>query len=148
MTTEQIHEAAEGTNSQRPSATDKRISLRFKASEWAIIAGDIQVADVSINAYFRQLALESPVPRKARKRPGAESAKIYAQFLGQLGKIGSNLNQLARQANVAMRLRDPTLMPSYEAIIAVLEEYAALTKALRQELKKQSKGKGDHQHDY
>lgn len=148
MTEQQTRHAFEGTLSKESSTKDQRVSLRFKASEWAIIANDIKAANVSVNAYFRQLALEAPVPRKVRKQAGAESAKIYAKFLGQLGKIGSNINQLARQANVAVKLGDMTLMPSYESVIVALEEYAALTKTLRLELKAHQKGQDHSQHDH
>jgi len=118
---------------------DKKVSLRFKHSEWIIIAGDIATAAVSINAYFRQLALEAPVPRKAhsrvRGREAGENAKIYAKFLGEINKIGSNINQLTRQANTAVKLEDAGLMPHDDAFLEALITFGEMADELRRVLK-------------
>ena len=47
--------------------------------------------------FLRKKALGSAGPR-SRRRPHPDKQEL-AQILGQLGKIGSNLNQLAKRAN-------------------------------------------------
>ena len=53
---------------------------------------------------MRALALGNPGPR-ARRRPPIEREKL-ARLLGELGKIGSNINQLAYAFNGRGRLPD------------------------------------------
>ena len=119
---------------------DKTVTLRFKHSEWIIIAGDIAKADLSINAYFRLLALEAPVPRQTRRRGGGAQAKIYAKFLGEINKIGSNINQLTRQANTAVKLGDAALMPHDDAFLEALFVVGEMADELRRTLKEHAAG--------
>ena len=124
-------------------SVDVIVSLRFKAEEIAIINEDVAASGLSRNAYFRQLALESPVPRKARQRASGEHARVYSQFLGQLGKIGSNLNQLVRQLNVARKVGDPTIAPSNQELLHVVHEVLDVLQASAQELRESMAGKRD-----
>ena len=110
-----IMEKAQPTQ-QVETTADRRITLRFKSSEWAIIESDIAATGLNRNAYFRELALDAPVPRKTRQRAGGEGVKITAKFIGQLGKVGSNLNQLAKQANIACKSGEWATMPSVNTI--------------------------------
>lgn len=134
----------EQTFTQQDSHTsaDVIISLRFKASEWAIIHEDVKRSGLSRNAYFRQLALESPVPRQARKKPLGEHARVYSQWLGQLGKIGSNLNQLIRQLNVARKVGDPSMAPSNQELLKTVHEVMDVLQASAQELRESITPKG------
>lgn len=121
------------------SKDDYIFSLRFKADEWVIISEDIKASGLpSKNAYFRQLALESPVPRKRHLVPSIDDgiSKIYGAFLGQLGKVGSNLNQLTRQVNIAMKSGDKGLMPKDAELSSVLAELIEFVEDFRAELKK------------
>ncbi len=118
---EQHRPAADITEKAQPTqqvetTADRRITLRFKSSEWSIIESDIEATGLSTNAYFRELALDAPVPRKTRQRTGGESTKITAKFIGQLGKVGSNLNQLAKQANIACRSGEWATMPAVNTV--------------------------------
>lgn len=107
---------AEGTQSEHPPY--RRVTLRFKWEEWAQIEQDIDTAGVSMNEYFRQLAVDAPVPRKKHRVPANDDAKVVRQFVGQMGKIGSNLNQLAYLANAGHLRSDETMKPSHAAIAA------------------------------
>ena len=121
------------------SKDDYIFSLRFKADEWAIISEDIKASGLpSKNAYFRQLALDSPMPRKRHLVPSADDgvSQIYGAFLGQLGKVGSNLNQLTRQVNIAVKTGDQRLMPKDVEFSTVLADLTEVIKDLREELKK------------
>lgn len=111
---------AEGTQSEQPP--DRRVTLRFKALEWAQIEQDITASGMSMNEYFRQLAVDAPVPRKKHRVPANDDAKVVRQFVGQMGKIGSNLNQLAYLANAGHLRSDETMKPSHAAIAASCKE--------------------------
>lgn len=66
------------------------------ASHAAYMAAAAQ-AGLSLGAYFRALADSTPGPRAVR-RPPVERAEL-ARLLGELGKLGSNVNQIARAVN-------------------------------------------------
>ena len=132
LTTVRSPETAEST--AKPQA-DRRITLRFKRSEWAIIESDIAATGLNQNAYFRELALDAPVPRRARQRSGGVDAKTAAKFVGQLGKLGSNLNQLAKQANIACKTGEWATMPSAKAISENVAAANELLLSIREELK-------------
>ena len=131
------------THKDGKASVDVIVSLRFKAEEIAIINEDVAASGLSRNAYFRQLALESPLPRKARQRASGEHARIYSQWLGQLGKIGSNLNQLIRQLNIARKVGDPSMAPSNQELLRVVHEVLDVLQASAQELRTSMTGKRD-----
>lgn len=120
---------------QRETPADRRITLRFKLSEWAIIESDIAATGLTLNAYFRELALDAPVPRKSRQRDGGEKAKTAAKFIGQLGKLGSNLNQLAKQANIACKSGEWATMPSVNTITEDVAATHRLLLSIKADLK-------------
>ena len=82
------------------SDTRKRLktySLRLSPEEQAKAHAIVDHTGLSLAAYIRQKVFGDPLPRAAR-RPTVNHRAV-AQLLGELGKIGSNLNQLAKQAN-------------------------------------------------
>lgn len=99
------------------SGSDKRrrsivLTARFNEEEARAVR---QIADrtgYSVGALIRHALLNVPPPR-ARRRPSVDH-KAVAKLLGELGKIGSNINQLARYAHlgryqsdsIEMALRD------------------------------------------
>jgi len=78
-------------------AKNSFISVRCTAKERTAIDEAASQAGLSIGAYLRAQALGKPGPR-ARRRPPIEREKL-AQVLGHLGKIASNINQLAHAFN-------------------------------------------------
>ena len=100
----------------------KVIGFRATPEEQAQIESDAKSAGLTIGAYLRKLALDAPIPRQSRR--SSVDMTTLSQLLGQLGKIGSNLNQLARQANIGLAPSAP----------ALAEELAAL-KVLRAEIR-------------
>lgn len=93
------------------------IAVRCTAGERALIDEAASRSGLAIGAYLRTLALGKAGPR-ARRRPPIERAEL-ARLLGELGKIGSNLNQIAHAYN--SRGRSPAL-----------DELAALRQAVEQ----------------
>ena len=64
---------------------------RDRAAELAARAGQ------PLSALIRHGLFDTPLPRAVR-RPPIEK-QLVAQLLGELGRIGSNVNQLAKHAN-------------------------------------------------
>lgn len=87
-----------------PSGSEKRerahiIAVRVNGLERAELNLRATRAGISIPAYIRHQALDVPLPRQ-RNRPAVEMV-VLARLLGQVGKIGSNLNQIAKRANMS-----------------------------------------------
>lgn len=86
----------------RRSGSQKRqrthlVQIRCTAAEHAQLQEAAERAGLTIGAFVRQRCLGSAGPRAVR-RPPVERAAL-AQLLAQLGKCGSNLNQIARVLN-------------------------------------------------
>jgi hypothetical protein len=79
-------------------------------------------AGLSIGAYLRSLALGHTGPRAVRRPP--VERKELARLLGHLGKVGSNLNQLAYAFNRNGRV------PALAELTAVKQQVGELRDAL------------------
>jgi hypothetical protein len=102
------------------------ISFRCTAQDHAVIHEASTRAGLSIGAYLRALALGTAGPRAVR-RPPIERREL-ARLLGHLGKVGSNLNQLAHAFNRSGRV--PTLAELTAIRAHVVEMRDALMAAL------------------
>ena len=71
--------------------------MRCTPAEYAQLEAAAESAGLHIGPFMRMQCLGTPGPRAAR-RPPVERAAL-AQILAQLGKCGSNLNQIARELN-------------------------------------------------
>jgi len=76
---------------------DAQIKLRCTAAEFNAIAAKADAAGLSVAAYLRAAATGSAGPRAQKKLP--VDAVLMRQVLAQLGKLGSNMNQIAYQLN-------------------------------------------------
>jgi len=84
------------------SGTETRVRrinypIRLSSEERAVIDAKAERADLTTASYIRETLLNAPAPRSVR-RPAVERAEL-ARLLAELGKVGSNLNQLAKSAN-------------------------------------------------
>ncbi len=73
------------------------IAVRCTDAEHAALTAKAATAGLSVGAYIRSVGLGSAGPR-ARRRPPIEREAI-ALLLGQVGRVGSNVNQLAKAMN-------------------------------------------------
>ena len=76
----------------------KHLTIRLSPEERAAID---QVADrsgLTPGSYARQVVLGAPAPRQVR-RPPVERREL-ARLLGEIGHIGSNINQISRICNI------------------------------------------------
>ena len=81
------------------STSNKRtppFSLRLSREERAEIEKRAEAAGLSLGGYCKSVILGSP-PRRFR-RPQVDRVEL-ARLLGELGRVGNNLNQLTRLAH-------------------------------------------------
>jgi hypothetical protein len=107
-------------------ARTKLIPVRCTAEERAAIKAVADKAGLSVGAFLRAAALGDAGPRAVRRPP--IERKELARLLGHLGKVGSNLNQLAYAFN--SRGRVPALAELNLIRRHVVELRDALMKAL------------------
>lgn len=85
------------------------ISFRVDAAEYSRIRAEADRGGVTVGTFARDVLIGAQAPRRVR-RPPAEKAEL-ARILGELGKIGSNINQLALKANIGvLRVLDPMVL--------------------------------------
>jgi len=85
----------------------KILGIRMTSDEFAEVSKRANAVLLTPSSYARLELLDSPPPRQAR-RPAVEAENV-ARVLAQLGKIGSNLNQIARQMNAGRTIGNETL---------------------------------------
>lgn len=100
----------------------KLINVRCSEDERAAISQRARQAGLSVGAYLRAQALDNAGPRAVR-RPPIERQEL-ARLLGHLGKVGSNINQLAKRYNQV------GLFPGYPELMAVRKDVGDLRLAL------------------
>lgn len=84
------------------SGTDKRqrnvtVTVRLTADERARLETLSSRTGLAAGAFMRAAAFGEAGPR-AQRRPTADHA-VLRQLLGELGRIGNNINQIARHLN-------------------------------------------------
>ncbi|HWB50474.1 MAG TPA: plasmid mobilization relaxosome protein MobC [Stellaceae bacterium] len=75
----------------------KHLTIRLSPEERASIDDAADRAGLTPGSYGRQVLLGAPAPRQVR-RPPIERREL-ARLLGEIGHVGGNLNQLARDMN-------------------------------------------------
>lgn len=111
------------------------IAVRCTVQERATITEAAAKSGLAVGAYLRATALGSPGPRAVRRPP--VERKELARILGHLGKVGSNLNQLAYAYN-----RDRNL-PGLPELVAMRIDVGELRDALMKALGRTGQS-GDH----
>ncbi len=106
------------------------IAVRCTAEEHASINAAAAQAGLSVGAFLRSVALGGPGPRAVRRPP--VERKELARLTGLIGKLGSNVNQLAYGYN-----RDRKF-PGFPELMAIRRDVAEMRAALMKAL-----GRGD-----
>ena len=78
-------------------ARTAHITIRLTPEERAKVDAAAERAGLTTGSYARGVILGAPAPRQVRRPP--IERKELARLLGQIGHIGSNINQIARVAN-------------------------------------------------
>ncbi|MFV1579180.1 plasmid mobilization relaxosome protein MobC [Phaeobacter sp. JH20_24] len=102
------------------------LAIRLTDAERAEVDAMAARAELTTASYGRSILLDSPAPRAVR-RPAVDTVQV-AKLLGELGKVGSNLNQLAYHLNSG------TAEVSPQAIESALADVAELRKACMEAL--------------
>src|SRR5437868_1951 len=93
---------AQPKKSRRGSETRQKshaVTVRFADGEFVDLDERASAAGLTLPSYIRELTVPA-AKRQTRgtRRPPIER-ELAARILGQLGKVGSNVNQIARAAN-------------------------------------------------
>jgi hypothetical protein len=107
------------------------LRVRLTGDEHRVISAVAAGAGLGICSYARMVVVRAAglkASKPPRRKPG-EDAKVLARFLGELGKIGSNINQLAHDHNQGFDV-DPAILGQVrdelknlrEALLAYVED--------------------------
>lgn len=76
----------------------KVVGVRVNEEEYFDLSLKAEDARLSVPAFVRKKLLDE-VFTQGRKPPPSLDKKLLSMILGQLGKVGSNINQIARRLN-------------------------------------------------
>lgn len=129
-------------NRKRDWKTAKRkrsasLSIRLTPEERERLDEDAARCGITTGAYVRQVLLDAPVPKQSRRLAANDNIAMLGKYIGELGKIGSNLNQLAHAANYAKSIGHPAAMPDADTVISTCQEARDWVQKLYQILHRQ-----------
>ncbi len=101
------------------------VTVRLTPEERAQLDALSSRSGLAAGAFMRAAALGGAGPR-AQRRPSADHA-VLRQLLGELGRVGNNINQIARALNTGQAADLPQLK---EALTAYLGVRNAIYRAL------------------
>lgn len=126
------------TRKQRPGQTGleansskrtKRFEIRFTQKEWEQLQKISDERGFSSTALFARSAL-LPTNHQFDAETKAEQ-KIRVQLLASLGKIGSNVNQIARSLN-RLKIWNDTTHAMLQELIKIQEDITTITKLFKE----------------
>ena len=97
---------------------NRRISLRYTDDELNRIAAKADRAGLAVAAFLRASALGGDAGPRSRRRPPADH-KALRQLLGECGRVGNNLNQIARRLNEGGPVNIPELRAALAAYLDI-----------------------------
>jgi hypothetical protein len=106
----------------------RHLTIRLTLVERLSIDTSAERAGMTSGSYVRRAVLGIEPPRQVR-RPPVEKQEL-GRLLGQLGKVGSNLNQIARALHQTSPVEATEVRKALEGLIPVR---AAILKALGRE---------------
>lgn len=109
-----------------PDARGKFVAVRCSTAEHAALTAAALQAGLSVGAYLRATALGNAGLRAVRRPPVEKEA--LARLLGEIGKLGSNVNQIAHAVNATGDL--PSWHELHDMTAAVQAMRGAVLQAL------------------
>lgn len=97
---------------------DIRLSIRLTAEEFNRIAARADACGLGRAAYLRASGLDGDAGPRAQRRPPADH-KALRQILGHLGRVGNNINQIARSLNAGDKVNLPALEAALRAYLEI-----------------------------
>ena len=107
------------------------VAVRLSEQEMSRLAEAARLADVTVAEYLRASGLRHPVGGGRKIGDVARAPAELRRLLGEVNKVGSNLNQIARAANLAAKLGQPT---DTDGLAEALAELAQVRGRVRQAL--------------
>jgi hypothetical protein len=104
----------------------RRSSLRYTTDEFNRISAKADRAGLGFAAFVRASALDGDAGPRAQRRPPADHVALR-QILGHIGRIGNNINQIARALNAG---EQASLQDLPEALHAYVDVKKAIFEAL------------------
>ena len=106
----------------------KRFEIRFTPEEWVALQDRAAEAGASSTAIFARAVL-LPSNHQADQETKAEH-KLRVQLLASLGKIGSNVNQIARSLN-RMKVWNSTTEGMFQELTKIQEGVSTIAELFR-----------------
>jgi hypothetical protein len=94
---------------------DRILTLRLTGDERAAIDAAAEDAGLMVGSYVRQTLLGAPAPRAVSRKPA--DRRELARILGQLGHIGGNLNQIAKDKNTGAVVYEGEIALAARAVV-------------------------------
>ena len=116
------HRPRSGSETRRK---ERRISLRVLPDEYKQVETAAAGAGLTIASYARLRLVDTPHTR-SRRRPLVDVAAL-ARTLGQLNKVGSNINQIAHAINLG---ETPLTRDIHDTLGGIREVLAAIREAM------------------
>ncbi len=85
----------------------KVMTFRLSPEEYNQLKEDADSLGITTSAYIRQTLLDAPVPKAARK-PSIDR-QMLGKLLSQIGRVGNNINQLAKDKNSGIAIQSQNL---------------------------------------
>ena len=106
----------------------KRFEIRFTPEEWVALQDRANEAGCSSAAIYARAVL-LPSHDQANKETKAEH-KLRVQLLASLGKIGSNINQIARALN-RMKMWNDTTKGMFQELTKIQEATTTIAEVFK-----------------
>jgi len=103
------------THGSEKRARKRHLTVRLTDDERAAIDLAAEAAGLMPGSYARQVMLGGPAPRAVRKSP--VERRELVRLLGELGKIGSNLNQIAKSLNTGVVVYEVEIAVALRAVM-------------------------------
>lgn len=105
------------------SGSDKRRRthqslVRMSDQEFAGISARADKAGLAVAAFLRASGLDGDAGPRAHRRPPADH-RVLRQILGQLGRVGNNINQIARALNSEDKSKLPQLPEALKVYVEI-----------------------------
>ena len=110
----------------KPRPSEERFAglrVRLSAHERERLEAGAEAAGLTLSGYVRRMVLAAPASGRA-KRPPVEKMEL-ARLLAHIGKVGSNLNQLAHLGNMGIAVDGVALAAELAELAKVRTELRA-----------------------
>jgi len=103
---------------------NKRSYIRWTSDEFNQAAAKADNCGLSFAAFLRAAVLDGDTGARAQRRPPIDH-KALRQSLGEVGRVGNNINQIARALNSGEKANLPELQEVLRDCIDVLNRINA-----------------------